>query len=100
MSVMKTVKGSLGKTARLEARVTLEQKQVIQHAADIEGRSLTDFMLYNLQSVAQKIIQDQTVMELSPNDSKIFVESLLNPPKPSDNLKKAVRRYKRLSKNK
>jgi uncharacterized protein (DUF1778 family) len=100
MPLIERVKDTLPKTERLEVRVTSQVKELIQHAADLQGRSLTDFILDNLQVAAGKVIHEHKVMELSLADSKIFVESLLNLPKPSARLKKAARRYKRLSGNK
>jgi uncharacterized protein (DUF1778 family) len=34
-----------GKTERLEARLSADQKEVLQRAADLEGRSLSDFVV-------------------------------------------------------
>lgn len=79
---------------RLEARVTAQQKALFQQAADIEGRSLTDFMLDNLQDAAIKVIKEYNIIELSSSDTKILVEALLKPPAPNKTLIKAFRRYK------
>ncbi len=83
-----------GRKERLEARVTAQQKALFQQAADIEGRTLTDFMLDNLQKAARQVIKEYNIIELSASDSKIFVETLLNPPAPGRALIKAARRYK------
>ena len=69
---------------RLEARVTAQQKALFQQAADIEGRSLTDFMLDNLQNAARKVIKEHNIIELSASDTKILVEALLKPPAPNE----------------
>lgn len=45
------------KSARLDFRVTAEQKATIEEAAAIEGRSLTDFSASTLVERAQEIIQ-------------------------------------------
>lgn len=83
-----------GRKERLEARVTAQQKALFQQAADIEGRSLTDFMLDNLQKAAMQVIKEHNIIELSDSDSKFFVETLLKPPAPNKALTKAARRYK------
>src|SRR5689334_2549529 len=44
------------KIERLEARVSREQKQLFQRAADLEGRSLTDFMIQAIQDAAHQSI--------------------------------------------
>lgn len=79
---------------RLEARVTAQQKALFQQAADIEGRTLTDFMLDNLQKAARKVIKEHNIIELSYYDTKILVEALLKPPAPNKTLIRAARRYK------
>lgn len=79
---------------RLEARVTAQQKALFQQAADIEGITLTDFMLDNLQKAARKVIKDHNIIELSSSDTKILVEALLKPPAPNKTLIKAAYRYK------
>ncbi len=45
------VKGARGRTRtqRLEARVTAEQKALIERAAALQGRTVTDFVLTSVQ---------------------------------------------------
>lgn len=100
--IKKTQQGNIQslKTERLEARVATHVKELIQRAADLEGRSLTDFMLDNLQEAAKRVIKEHNVMILSESDSKLFVESMLNPPEPNEALKRAARRHRELFQNK
>jgi uncharacterized protein (DUF1778 family) len=85
---------ALPKPERLEARVTREQKQLIEHAAELEGRSITDFVVASAQSAARQVIQDHEILKLTARDREVFVQALLNPPQPTDKLRQAVRRYK------
>src|SRR3546814_17109957 len=78
---------------RLEARVTAEQKALIEHAAALEGRSITDFVLTSVQDAAKRAIAEHEVLQLSVRDSKAFVEALLNPPVPSTRLRARVAAY-------
>ena len=82
------------KPERLEARVTREQKELIEHAAELEGRSITDFVVASAQSAARQVIQDHESLKLTARDREVFVQALLNPPQPTDKLRQAVRRYK------
>ena len=82
------------KPERLEARVTREQKELIEHAAELEGRSITDFVVASAQSAARQVIQDHESLKLTARDREVFVRALLNPPQPTDKLRQAVRRYK------
>lgn len=82
------------KGERLETRITKEQKELFQRAADIQGRSLTDFVISSVAEAAKQIVQEHEIMILSARDRAVFVEALLNPPEPSSKLQTAARRYK------
>jgi uncharacterized protein (DUF1778 family) len=83
------------KTARLETRVTAEQKRLFQRAADLTGRSLTDFILNSAQEVATRTVREHDVLTVSGRDRELFVSALLQPPAPSRRLRQAASRYKR-----
>jgi uncharacterized protein (DUF1778 family) len=53
------------KSARLEAWLTDEQKPLFQHAADLTGRSLTEFVVNNAQEVAARTVREHEVLTLS-----------------------------------
>jgi uncharacterized protein (DUF1778 family) len=78
---------------RLEARVSPDQKELIERAACIQGRTVTDFVISALQDAARKAIEESTVWRLSQEQQKAFVESLMNPPTPNPNLRAARQRY-------
>jgi uncharacterized protein (DUF1778 family) len=82
------------KPERLEARISREQKELFQRAADIQGRTLTDFVISSVQEAALRAIQEHEMMILSVRDRELFVEALLNPPNPSEKLRTAAQRYK------
>jgi len=78
---------------RLEARVSRHQKALIQRAADLQGRSLSDYVVQTLQEAALKTIEDAQIIRLSMEDSKAFVEALLNPRPPTAKMRAAAKRY-------
>jgi uncharacterized protein (DUF1778 family) len=82
--------------ARLEARISQEIKALLQKAADLEGRTLTDFAIATLQAEAYRVIDRHQKLKLSIEDSEAFVNALLNPPKPNDAIKAAAHRYKKV----
>jgi uncharacterized protein (DUF1778 family) len=82
--------------SRLEARVTPETKSLLQQAADLEGRTLTDFVIASVQAEAYRVIERHQKLKLSREDSEAFVNALLNPPQPNDALKSAGQRYDRV----
>lgn len=85
--------------ARLEARVNPDIKALWQKAADLEGVTLTDFVIASVQAAACKIVEQHRTLKLSLEDSSAFVEALLNPPGPNDALVAAALHYKQVIQN-
>src|ERR1700734_3353505 len=79
---------------RLEARVTSEQKSLIERAAALQGRTVTDFVLTSVQDAARRAIEEHNQFALSVRDSEAFVDALLNPKPINDRLRDTVRRYR------
>jgi uncharacterized protein (DUF1778 family) len=85
------------KTARLETRLRDEQKALFQHAADLTGRSLTEFVVSSAQEVAARTVREHDVLMLSGRDRQVFVEALLKPNPPNKRVRQAARRYKSIT---
>ena len=83
------------RTFRFDARLNEEQKLIIQRAADLEGRSMTDFVIQSAEIAAKKTIEDRAILVLTARETAQFVEAILNPPAPGPNLLKAVREYRK-----
>lgn len=81
---------------RLEARVSPEQKTLLERAAALEGRSLTDFVVSSAQSAALETIQRYEVIALTARDSMAFAEALMHPPAPNERLRAAAGRHRGL----
>jgi len=88
--------GSALRAERLDFRITSAQKRNIERAASLRGTSVTDFVVNEVQSAAIATIKEFESLELRDEDRRVFVEALLNPPKPNDALKAAAARYKDL----
>jgi uncharacterized protein (DUF1778 family) len=73
----------LAKNARLEARVTIEQKQLLERAASLRGQNLTEFMISVLADAATQTILDSELIALTDSDRQAFITALLNPSAPS-----------------
>lgn len=78
---------------RLEARVSTEQKALFQRAADLQGRTLTDFVITSAQEAAVRTIEDMQTLRLAAAESRAFAEALLHPREPTVDLQAAARRY-------
>lgn len=88
--------GATARQQRLEARVTREQKALLQRAADLEGRTLTDFVVSSAQDAALRTIRERETVRLNAEESRAFAEALLHPPRPNAALRAAAKRYRDL----
>lgn len=84
------------RTARLEARISPDMLSVVKRAAEIQGRSVSDFVVSAAQEAAQRTIEETAIIRLSIEDQRALVEAILNPPAPNEALRKAADAYKRL----
>ncbi len=80
---------------RLGFRLDEETKQLIERAAYLERRKLTDFCLAALADAARRTIAEHETLSFSERDRQAFFEALVNPPEPSDRLRRAVAQHKR-----
>jgi uncharacterized protein (DUF1778 family) len=78
-------------------RVTVDQKMLIERAAALQGRTVTDFVLSSVQDAARRAITEHQRLNLSVRDSEAFIEALLNPKPVNDRLRETVRRYREAS---
>ena len=91
-------KGSdLFKSYRFDARLNEEQKLLIQRAADLEGRTMTDFVLHSAETAAERTIAERAMLILTARETETFVNAILNPPEPGTVLRKAAQQYKQLA---
>jgi len=80
---------------RLDARLTRREKELIETAANLRGTSSSDFVRMAVKEAALNTIRDHEQLTLGEKSRNIFVEALLNPPKPNQKLRAAARRWKR-----
>jgi uncharacterized protein (DUF1778 family) len=84
------------KAYRFDARLNKEQKVLIQKAADLEGRTMTDFVLYSAEAAAERTIQERATVILSARETEAFVDAILHPAKPGPVLRAAAQHYKKM----
>jgi uncharacterized protein (DUF1778 family) len=87
---------SAAPTARLEARISTELHAMLKRAAEMQGRTLTGFVVSAVQEAAQRTIEQGEVVRLSLADSERFAQALLSPPDPSPALERAFARRRKL----
>lgn len=81
------------KTERLEARIAEAQKALLQRAAELQGRSLTDFVVSVAMDEARRIVSEADVLELTRRDQLALADALMNPPPAGERLKRGAREY-------
>lgn len=83
-------------TARLEARISTDLHAMLKRAAEIQGRTMTDFVVSAVQVAAQEAIEKAEVIRLLLADQECFAQALLSPPRPAPALKRAFARRRKL----
>lgn len=83
-------------TARLEARISTDLHTLLKRAAEIQGRTMTDFVVSAVQDAAQRAIEQAEVIRLSLADQECFAQALLSPPQPVPALERAFARRRKL----
>lgn len=83
-------------TARLEARISFDLHATLKRAAELQGRTMTDFVVSAVQDAAQKAIEQAEVIRLSMADQQCFAQALLEPPAPAPALLRAFSRRDKL----
>jgi uncharacterized protein (DUF1778 family) len=84
------------KTTRLEARIAPEVLAIVKQAAELQGRSVSDFVVSAAQEAAHRTIEETSIIRLSAEDQRLFIDLLLNPPAPSPALMRAKEAHERL----
>ena len=79
--------------ARLEARLPASVYALLKRAAELKGRSLSDFVINAARDAAQRAIEDEGIIRLSAEDQARFAQALINPPAPNAALKSAMRSH-------
>jgi uncharacterized protein (DUF1778 family) len=79
-------------TARLEARLPVDIYALLKRAAELQGRTLTDFVVTAARDAACRVIEEADIIRLSVEDQRQLAEAILNPPEPTSALRRAFRR--------
>lgn len=78
---------------RLEARITSQEKNLLEEAARRRGVSLAHFVVTSAHEAALRTLEQQQVIELGSRDQRMFVDALLNPEPPNARLRAAAERH-------
>jgi uncharacterized protein (DUF1778 family) len=85
-----TTKLKAAKRETLNVRIKSEDRNLIDRAARLLGKSRTDFLLESARRAAEDALLDQTLLKVSPSIYGEFVARLDAPPAPNDGLRRTM----------
>src|SRR5271166_6379333 len=80
---------------RLGFRVDEPTKALIERAAQLERRKVTDFCMTALTEAARRTIAEHETVVLSDRDRAVFFDALVSPPGLSEQLERAFAEHRR-----
>lgn len=86
---------SPNRAERLGFRLDEESKNLIERAAHLSRRKVSDFCVTALIDTAHRTIAEHEMLVLSDRDRAAFFDALLHPPAPSERLARALVEHKR-----
>jgi uncharacterized protein (DUF1778 family) len=84
------------RSARLEARIAPDALAVVKRAAELQGRSVSDFVVAASLESATRVIEETHIIRLAAEDQAKFAELLLNPPTLPPAMKRAKHAHAKL----
>jgi uncharacterized protein (DUF1778 family) len=83
-------------TARLEARIPQDLKPLLRRAADLEGLTVTDYIIQVLRQASEATLHRTSVIHLALVDQEAFASAILAPPPVAPALARAFERRREL----
>jgi uncharacterized protein (DUF1778 family) len=83
----------MSKHTRLEAKVTAEIRTLLRRAAELQGQSVSDFVVAAAREAAIHTIERAEVIQLSAEGQRRFAEALIDPPPLAPALERAIARH-------
>jgi uncharacterized protein (DUF1778 family) len=81
--------GTPTRAARIEARIAPESLAAVKRAAEIQGRSVSDFVVVAALDAAERTIKEAQIIQCSLADQVRIFDLLTQPPVPSEALERA-----------
>ena len=81
--------------SRMDLRIPQEVRDIIDHAASMEGRTRTDFVIAAALERAEQVIERRKLIRLTMQDQDLLVASLLEErvEEPSQYVKEFAQKY-------
>lgn len=84
------------RTARIEARIAPDALAVVRRAAELQGRSVSDFVVAAAQEAATRTIEEAQIIRLSVEDQRAIAAAILNPPPLTPAMERALARHRKI----
>src|ERR1700722_14010554 len=91
-----TVPTATNRTARIEARIAPDALAVVRRAAELQGRSGSDFVGSAAQDAARKTIEETQISRLSVEYQGVFVEGTVTRPPLAPAMERAIARRRKV----
>lgn len=91
----KTTGAGRPRSVRVPVQLTQDEKSLVERAAALKGQSVKEFIADALRASAAQVVQEHAIIRLNPDESRQFIEALLNPPEPNEALRRAFLEHKR-----
>ena len=84
------------RSERIEARTTPDTLAMVRHAAAIQGRSVSEFIVAAAEQAARQAIESDQILRLGVEDQQRFVAALLDDALPAGPMLRAYDHHRRL----
>jgi uncharacterized protein (DUF1778 family) len=82
------------KTERITTRVPENVHALLERAAGLLGSTMNQFVVQAAVDRAKRVVEDENIIRLSGESTRLFFETLENPPPPAVKLLEAARTHK------
>jgi uncharacterized protein (DUF1778 family) len=86
----------MARTERLEARIAPSDLAKLKRAAEAQHRSISEFVVDAAREAADRVLEEANIIRLAAEEQRRFVDLMLNPPSPSEALKRAKAAHAKL----
>ena len=83
------------RSERINLRLSETAKRRIEHAASVEGKTVSAFIVSSALENAEKTVRRHETIALAREDAARFFDSLADPPPPNDRLRAALEEHAR-----
>ena len=80
-------------TERVSARIPQQAYERLTEAAQVVGATLNQFLVQSALEKAEKLLEQERVIQMSQDDAKLFCETVENPPPINKKLLNAMTVY-------